>query len=372
MVESDCERLIQSLYTALVQPAGFKPFLKQFVQRCNLLSAAIVVFNESLERENIIWMEGLDISDASLFLQQNSKKDPLIMRLSEALPGELITMGDCDAELMLQVNPDFFQRLNRDLDIYYAGGSVLSYESESSCQFFFHRSKNQGEFSLQENRFIERIIPHIQHSMQLYQLKLKYDQPHLIRKLLFNQIQLPVILLDEQGYVADCNQQAEQFLSSHNYLKKVNQTLHWINVKINQRIQRAIQRCLQQNSICNIQLSGDDAIPTTLTFAPLFHKQGRHAGVALFIYHRHLPCVNRELLSQLYNLSTKESLICSELVNGHSLLEVAKIANLSYETVRSYLKTIMKKTATKRQSELVVKVMTSPACNIMHKEQLVI
>lgn len=364
MKDSNFNDLIKSLYSALVQPTGFKDFLSELIRHLNLLSGSIVMVNNKLETANIIWVEGVDISDASLFINRHEKQDPLMARLQESLPGELITMGVREAKQTQLSHPEFFQDLNENLDIYYAAATVLANDKHWVSQLFFQRSKNQGEFSFEECLLLEKIIPHIQHAMQLYHLKLKNDKQHLLSELLFDQIQLPVILLDEQGYISHCNQQAELFFAQHQYLKKINETLHWINVRNDQQIQQAIKKCLQDQTMHNIQLETPDCVPVVLTFVPLINKQSNNGnGIALFIYSDNQTPFNLKTLCELYNLSSKEGLVCCELINGRSPAEIAEITYLSYETVRTYIKRIMKKTDTKRQSELVAKVLASPACN---------
>lgn len=367
MKEAHFDSLIQSLYSALVQPSGFKYFLNQLIVHCRLLSGAIVMVNDKLATANIVWVEGLDISDASLFINRYEKQDPLIARLQETLPGELITMGDYEAQQTQLSYPEFFQNLNEDLDIYYAAAAVLANDNEWTSLLFFHRSKNQGEFSFEECLLLEKIIPHIQHAMQLYHLKLKNDKQHLLSELLFDQIQLPVILLDEQGYISHCNQQAKQFFAAHQYLKKINETLHWINVRNDQRIQQVINRCLEDQETYTMQLDAHDCIPILLTFVPLINNQGKSSsGIALFIYSHNQQPVNLKVLCELYNLTNKEGVVCCKLISGCSTAEIAETTYLSYETVRTYIKRIMKKTDTRRQSELVAKILASPACNLMN------
>ena len=358
--------LITSLYGALVQPTGFKDFLSELITRFDLISGSIVMFNSKLKTADVVWIEGLDISDAASFFNQYEKQDPLIARLQEVLPGELLTMGDIEAKQIQISHPEFFQHLNQKLNIHYAAAVVLASDDSWTSQLFFQRSKSQGEFSFEEYLLLEKLIPHIQHAMQLYHLKLTQDKQHLLTGLLFDQIQLPVILLDEQGYVSHCNQKAELFFNQHKYFKKINARLHWLSARYNEQIQSAIEKCNQRQSIETLHLQAQDSEAIVLTFVPLIHKQiNNDGGIALFIYSQYQPPFDLKTLCELYGLSSKEGLICSELINGRSPVEIAEIAYLSYETVRTYLKRIMKKTDTKRQSELVAKILASPACNLL-------
>jgi len=366
MKNLNIDNLISSLYSSLVHPAGFKEFLSELISRFNLISGSIVMHNSKLETSNVVWIEGIEISQAALFFNQHEKQDPLIARLQEVLPGELITMGDAEAKQTQISHPEFFQNLHHELDIYYVAAVVLAIDDNWVSQLFFQRSKNQGEFSFEEYLLLEKLIPHIQHAMLLYHLKLENDKQHLLTGLLFDQIQLPVILLDEQGFISHCNQQAELFLNQHKYLKKINARLHWINVRCDEQIQHYIEKCNREQAIETLNLQTQDSTPIVLTFVPLVHKQeNQEGGIAIFIYCQNQAPFDLKTLCELYGLSSKEGLICCELINGRALTEIAEITYLSYETVRTYIKRIMKKTDTKRQSELVAKVLASPACNLV-------
>jgi len=183
-----CDDLIQSLYASLVSKTGFSELLSTLVEKLTLLSGAVVMINDRNKKANLVWIEGLDIDDATLFVDSNASKDPLMSQLQFSRTGELIVMDDNDAEKMAAHHPEFFAHLNEDLDIYYGIGTVLSNDGTWSSQLFFHRSKNQGAFNEDECHLLEKLVPHIQHAMQLYHLKQENDKKLILAEMLFDQI----------------------------------------------------------------------------------------------------------------------------------------------------------------------------------------
>ncbi|WP_415225188.1 LuxR C-terminal-related transcriptional regulator [Psychromonas sp.] len=356
--------LIKSLYCALVLPNGFTDFLNELTLRLNLRSGAVVMLNNELQSADIVWVKGLDLIKTAEYGKRYGERDGLAQRLLQAPPGKLIVLGEYEMDQGMLSDPECMLAVQA-LDVYYAAAAVLASDDCWSSRVYFQRNREQGEFSPEECLLLNKLIPHIQHAMQLYHLKLKSDKQHFLSELLFDQILLPVILLDEQGYVSHCNQQAELFFAQHQYLKKINKSLHWINVRSNRQIQQAIQKCLREQTTHHLQLEMPKGLSIVLTFVPLVHKNNNGGGIAVFIYSQNLLPVNQQVLCELYNLSTKEALVCSELISGRSPAEIAENTYLSYETVRTYIKRIMKKTDTRRQSELVAKVLASPACNLM-------
>jgi DNA-binding CsgD family transcriptional regulator/PAS domain-containing protein len=362
----DFECLIKLLYSALVQPGGFIEFLNELTCRLNLLSGAVVMFNNKFESADLVWVKGLDLNKAAEYTKRYGERDALEKHLLTSPPGQLIVLGDQEMEQALLTDPECVQAV-QELDVYYAAAAVLGCDDCWTSRLYFQRNKGQGEFLPEECLLLEKLIPHIQHAVQLYHIKLNNDKQQLLSELLFEQILLPVILLDETGHISHCNQQAELYLSRHPHLKIINKSLHWINTRNNQQIQQTIQTCLSEQSTHILPLGIDDCVPIILTFVPLVFKQNAN-GAAVFIYTENQLPVNQQILCELYDLSVKEAFVCSELITGRSPAEIAEVTYLSYETVRTYIKRIMTKTETRRQGELIAKVLASPACNLMTKK----
>ena len=68
-----------------------------------------------------------------------------------------------------------------------------------------------------------------------------------------------------------------------------------------------------------------------------------------------------KLVQQLYGLSPAESKLSVALARGWPLKEYAKANRISVETARSQLKSVMSKTSTHRQAELIRLLLTGPA-----------
>jgi DNA-binding CsgD family transcriptional regulator len=367
MEEQYFDRLIKLLYSALVRPNGFMDFLTELSDCLNLRSGAVAMFNNKFASADIVWVKGLDLNKSAEYMRRYGERDGLTQRLLKAPPGKLIVMGEYEMQQGMLSDPECMQAVH-ELDVYYASAAVLGIDDCWTSRLYFQRNAAQGAFTHEECMLLEKIIPHIQHAVQLYHIKLNNDKQQLLSELLFDQILLPVILLDDVGNISHCNQQAELFISQHQYLKKINKSLYWMNVKNNIKIQKVIKKCLSEQITSVLPLGGEDCAQIVLTFVPLVLKNSANeAGIAVFVYSQNQLPLNQKILCELYNLSVKEGSVCAELISGRSPAEIAEITCLSYETVRTYIKRIMKKTDTKRQSELVAKVLASPACNLMDK-----
>ncbi len=87
-----------------------------------------------------------------------------------------------------------------------------------------------------------------------------------------------------------------------------------------------------------------------------YHQHYKVQYIA-YIYDQQLR-VNPDILMALYQLSVTECHIVQVMLEHGSSKEAAKNANINVETLRSHLKSIMRKTQTHSQSELMIKLLS--------------
>ena len=68
------------------------------------------------------------------------------------------------------------------------------------------------------------------------------------------------------------------------------------------------------------------------------------------------------LLSKLFGFTPAEANVAALMMLGNTVEEIAEKLRISPHTARNHLKRLFSKTSTKRQSELVHMLMSSPAC----------
>ena len=98
--------------------------------------------------------------------------------------------------------------------------------------------------------------------------------------------------------------------------------------------------------------------------APLVIRAQRLRGLpADFFAHSHAVAIvtdlserirpNGDLLRRLFALTPQEATVARLLMEGSSPRQIAEISGLTYETTRSYVKKVLAKTGTQRQSQLI-------------------
>ena len=105
--------------------------------------------------------------------------------------------------------------------------------------------------------------------------------------------------------------------------------------------------------------------PLSVLVAPLTGKQtrqGRRGAAVLYVRDPEAPqTTSAAVLSDVYGLTASEAKVLQSLVQGKSLEDMARDFKVSINTLRTHLKSIFRKTDTKRQSELLSLVLSGPA-----------
>jgi DNA-binding CsgD family transcriptional regulator len=92
-----------------------------------------------------------------------------------------------------------------------------------------------------------------------------------------------------------------------------------------------------------------------------FQLESGGVSAVVFISNSQKPVnVSLEMLCQLYGLTQAEARLATALANGDSLEAMAERFTVSLHTIRTQLKSCYRKTACRRQTELVKLVLSAP------------
>ena len=119
-------------------------------------------------------------------------------------------------------------------------------------------------------------------------------------------------------------------------------------------LQQAVQAAVaDQPRSSLVPVTGPDGQVGMAAVTPLAHPGQGRLALVLFDTRRTDHGALRRLFFKTHALTRSESLIAHEVLEGHTPTEMAENTGLSVATVRSYLKQVLAKTGTHRQSELV-------------------
>ena len=186
---------------------------------------------------------------------------------------------------------------------------------------------------------------------------------------------LAVVLVDAHGDVLSVNRLAESIFDDDVYL--VGGRIVSANPEVTARLDRALSLLSRTERASlppiPILLPRKErrpilAFPTRLPCATVDDFALSHAMVVLVQLDTQIMLVDADLLAA-FNLTRSEARLASQLVGGHSLRGAAASIGIAYESARKTLKSILYKTSTNRQTQLIALLCALAARRPCHIDQ---
>lgn len=167
-------------------------------------------------------------------------------------------------------------------------------------------------------------------------------------------VSLPLLVVDDRGTVQLANSAGSQWMERPDFPLNSQKALEVLRI-----VREACGHCGAQPRTSYLTLSAGNGRPHMLLALPIAESLPQAASsvrrVALLLevgsQARALP--QRELLRQMFRLTPAEISLTSQLARGLTLAEAAEENSVTRETARTHLKSVLRKTGTHRQSELI-------------------
>ena len=203
------------------------------------------------------------------------------------------------------------------------------------------------------------LMNHFSRALKIAKRLVDLDDQHNVVLSLLDRMPVSLILVDAKGWVIETNALADELLREDGGVS-INSNVLDFGAVNNDRVLEAIEKMSKHDyaitrgqslSITNEQTQNN----IMLFIAPLRQQDSQQrASVAIFISQRKsIPLAIPNEFSELYGLTAKEIIVTQQLVRGLSINEISEEASVSTHTVRSQVKSVLKKTSTSRQAELV-------------------
>jgi DNA-binding CsgD family transcriptional regulator len=173
------------------------------------------------------------------------------------------------------------------------------------------------------------------------------------------------LLVDREGRVLKMNRAAQAIVQRCDGLSMRGKMLEASDgqaaVTLREAIRRASDGEVQSAAAVGgiVHLSRAHARPLTVILVPIHHGLPGHSvdpGVLVALL---IPEVevgrqkSGQFLRDLYGLTQREADIAADLLQGHRVSDIARLRELSVNTVRTHLKRLLEKTGTTRQADLL-------------------
>jgi DNA-binding CsgD family transcriptional regulator len=247
---------------------------------------------------------------------------------------------------------------------YYLAGRLRVGDGLQGFQSLAFR-KQEGHSQKTHLERFSRILPHVQHAMQIGQ---RLGTWHFVSQSvleILNKLSHGVVILDGAGKHLAVNRFAERLLNRPYRISIRGDRLKAIDAGVDQQLNALIGQCAAtasgngQFQGGTISIPGDqDLAPLRLNVYPLklppdTFNLGRSAVVVFLLGPTNAMEIDDIVLRTTFGLTAAESRLTAILLRGATIGEATQKLTISRNTARSQLKSVFAKVGVHRQAELV-------------------
>ena len=360
--------LISDIYETILAPGKWKSVLDRFADHSRAKSSVLLVTNDSIHDYSCIayskhWTRRNIIEYGRHFYDEEMQVFRLIAEKS-------VHQFVSDTEIVEDVDDYLSRPVNQWMR------ETLGIANRSGCGLHVHRAwtgvitlqyDNQHGTVTQADK--QRADPYVSHFARAVEINrslsvLKQQYNAVLAAL--DHFMIAVMIIDPHGNVVLENSTAQELLEDNDGLginsnRKLVTPDSQEQSQLDQSLKQVLETAVaQDNTAMTVNVfkrpSGKD--PYVLELSPLCDPNNdidtNFRGAIGFVID---PSQGRRIdtrgIQQIYGLTKTEAIVCKLLAEGHSTQDMADLRNVSLETIRSQIKTIMEKTSTNSRIDLV-------------------
>ncbi len=270
-------------------------------------------------------------------------------------------------------NCALFRDVLRRANVWHIMGEVAMRAGNAVALIGFVRPRRRKAFDDANFATYRRFSPHVERAMRLHRMVTRLDMQRNEAAEVLDRLPLGVILVDAGGRVITQNRSASDITKRADGLRVDGGGFcRAEGTKEKARLADLIVKAA--NSVPGPGAERASAMriprrshkrPLSILVAPLTGKgtgQGRRGLAVLYVRDPEVQqTTSAALLADVYGLTAAEAKVLQSLIQGKRLEDMARDFKVSINTLRTHLKSIFRKTDTKRQSELLSLVLSGPA-----------
>jgi len=373
-VKDESHLLISNIYACATNPMGWGQVLESLAKITGSKSAAFLSPSNGADAFSIADGFNLDPSFQQLYQNHYYQYDPTLAVMLKSKNEPVIDHVTKNGMQLDRENSEvFYNEVMLPQGFHSTIAFGVNLPNEVKQTFVLMRGKTQDQYASKDIAFLQNIQSHVINSLNI---SCKFWEAKLLNKIsvdFLEQTEVSVILLNPRGEICFISDSAEDEINQINFLGLAKNKIHALDCKQDADLQRLIKSAGSLSG--NVALDGggsltlgDSTHSLQLAITPSnaitqelsAYGEPGYVAIVLSSYHAK-PALLGDPLMALFDLTEMEADVMSKIVNGMSVQEIAAKKHRSVDTIRSQLKSIMKKTNTKRQVDLVRIATTSVA-----------
>jgi DNA-binding CsgD family transcriptional regulator/PAS domain-containing protein len=376
--ESSMDDLLDSLYLASTDEAGWPQFLGALTDRFRATWSAVIEADtvpaelpqEGAQPSRVEQQFGVPQEAARLYATYYAALDPWLAAARERRLREWVCPGTALCPPVEFERTEFYNEFfrARRYPAYYQLGALVKPSNGGQAVLTIVRDRQEDDYDEKEIQDLRSLVPHLRRVLQIHRKMEGLRQLAAGTGSILDSLDVAVIALDRSCRVRFLNGLAESILRSGDLLHfhdgKLAAPLAHESAALRKLTEAAASGAWNSQPLGgNLTLhAGERLLHLTVTplAAPIAGAPSQ-ADVLVTITMDTAPQSRARSLADLFHLTPAEIRVSMLLLEGLEPKEIAERTAVTYETVRFQLKSIYRKTGVTRQSELVRLLSRLPA-----------
>lgn len=353
---NDALALVGRLHRGILSPSEWEQGLLDLAAFVGADRATSYIWNKNLQTAVIEDSGVLDAQARLHYAEQYQHIDPAREKLGNGSIGALY-VDQLDLGPQRISDSPFYREYLRPNGIESVMEMVVDDTHASQWIVGFQRVSGRPLFDLANAVALRAMLPHLQTAFRL-RIKLRELQHSNAWNLAtLNKIGFPLIMVDDHIRIITANVSGRQWISDPS--NPINGD-NGLDAGLKNAILRACGNAESPALVAAYSFAMQDGSgrQATILALPMIapqedaHEMPRPCTLLAGLGMQKEGGASGDILKDLFGLTRSEIALTARLAAGMTLNEVAEINGTSRETIRSHLKAVMRKTRTRRQSEL--------------------
>jgi DNA-binding CsgD family transcriptional regulator len=364
--------LIRHLYAAAAEPERWADFLQSMANAVGGRACSILVRDE---RVGGTGQHAVSIGVEDNFIRaykDHYSSINIVYDASLAInPNNYIgTLQSC-VDLETYRKSEIYNDYARPQNLFHQCSVLLAHKESYAAAISFMRPECEGAFGEQHVQFLTLLAPHLRQAFQLHNALRGFETSVAGLSAALDRSETAIFLLDETKRLQKFNAAGCRLIEENNVLclrngllqPRLQEDCPEFDRLVGSTCATGAGRGLSPGGVMLLHRTVGRPLHCKLT--PFYSdKAFLEASPSAMVFVHDPDCTpasRGEILRSLYGLTPSEAQLADLLLAGETVATAAEKRGITVESARTQLKTILRKTDTNRQSELIRLMLSMPA-----------
>jgi DNA-binding CsgD family transcriptional regulator/PAS domain-containing protein len=368
--------LVGLIYDAALDPDRWPDVLRSIAASVGAAGAALVHHDMRDHRGGILAAVGADPEAVRKYDEHFAAHDPWLKggEVQGLLDTGTVRLGDELVARRELVRTEYYNDFAKPYAITRICGGVIGRNGAATSTLTTLRPESREPFGEDERRLLQALFPHLRRALQVHRRLVGVERLKQSAMDALNRLPMGVIFARQDASVVFANRAAQEILDERDGLIDASMGLAGATSFESDSLRTLVHQAARTNAGQGTRSGGALSMsrpsrrrPLAVLVTPLRMQTqvdfAEHQEVAMVFVSDPERAVeaSAETLRRIWGLTPTEAAIAAGLAAGHAPSTIADDLSIAAGTVRWHIKSVLAKTGTHRQGDLVRLLTTGPA-----------